>query len=120
MSTVSTMSLNSYGRRASSITTIESTDGRMMPPPLDMARLPPLPPSRRELEEKARLEEKAANAKVPLISVSIVDRFYTIPSFGFGGRVSSIQVQTSIQMGYKIPHLALTTLLLDYSFLDIA
>ncbi|KAK6603101.1 hypothetical protein H4I96_05869 [Botrytis cinerea] len=42
-----------------------SKDGRMLPPPLDMAKLPPLPPSRRELQEKARLEQKA---KFPLVS----------------------------------------------------
>ncbi|KAM0136272.1 hypothetical protein ACHAO1_004749 [Botrytis cinerea] len=65
VSTVSAMSLNSYGRPASSVTSIGSKDGRMLPPPLDMAKLPPLPPSRRELQEKARLEQKA---KFPLVS----------------------------------------------------
>ncbi|CAD6445731.1 cc18e0dc-3590-46ea-8bd3-a7a057b9a70f [Sclerotinia trifoliorum] len=65
VSTVSAISLNSYGRPPSSITSIGSTDKRMLPPPLDMAKLPPLPPSRRELQEKARLEQKA---KIPLVS----------------------------------------------------
>ncbi|ESZ95439.1 hypothetical protein SBOR_4180 [Sclerotinia borealis F-4128] len=65
LSTVSAMSLNSYGRPVSSRTSIGSTNGRMLPPPLDMAKLPPLPPSRRELQEKARLEQKA---KMPLVS----------------------------------------------------
>ncbi|KAA8570576.1 hypothetical protein EYC84_002837 [Monilinia fructicola] len=66
VSTISTMSLNSSGRPPSSITSIGSKDGRMLPPPLDMAKLPPLPPTRRELQEKARLEQKA---KMPLVSI---------------------------------------------------
>ena len=82
VSTVSAMSLNSYGRPASSVTSIGSKDGRMLPPPLDMAKLPPLPPSRRELQEKARLEQKA---KFPLVSVSISS---TISSPGFGRTIS--------------------------------
>ncbi|QSZ29922.1 hypothetical protein DSL72_004440 [Monilinia vaccinii-corymbosi] len=65
VSTVSALSLNGYGRPPSSITSIGSKDGRVLPPPLDMAKLPPLPPTRRELQEKARIEQKA---KMPLVS----------------------------------------------------
>ncbi|KAI9642186.1 hypothetical protein NHQ30_008988 [Ciborinia camelliae] len=72
MSTVSAMSLNSYGRPSSSITSIGSTEGRMLPPPLDMAKLPPLPPTRRELQEKARLEQKAKMSLVSTKSAPIV------------------------------------------------
>ncbi|PBP24767.1 transglutaminase-like superfamily protein [Diplocarpon rosae] len=50
-STVSGMSLG-YGSR---IMTVSSGDGRRLPPALGDATLPPLPPTKRELEEKAKI-----------------------------------------------------------------
>ncbi|KAK6585044.1 hypothetical protein PZA11_001771 [Diplocarpon coronariae] len=87
-SAVSGMSLG-YGP---STTTVSSGDGRRLPPALGDAKLPPLPPTKRELEEKARVakgkdsdrraREKEARArsqgeaskldKVPLIEVRSV------------------------------------------------
>lgn len=63
-STISGMSLSQAG---SSITSTSSVDTqRKLPPALGEAKLPPLPPSRRELEEKAR---DAKAMKVPLVTV---------------------------------------------------
>lgn len=65
MSYSSTISGLSLGQ-ASSISSVESQ--RKLPPSLDQAKLPPLPPTRREREAR-EAEEKAANAKkTPLIS----------------------------------------------------
>ena len=64
-STISGMSLG-YG---SSLTSVSSGDGRKLPPALGDAKLPPLPPTRREVEEKNRIakekevEEKARIAE---------------------------------------------------------
>ncbi|KAK3390540.1 hypothetical protein B0H63DRAFT_118755 [Podospora didyma] len=63
ISTVSSLSLNqtrSYGSNAPQ----DNQPVRRLPPPLEQAKLPPLPPSRRELEAKAR-EEKEAAARSP-------------------------------------------------------
>jgi protein disulfide-isomerase-like protein len=52
--------------QGSSITSISSVDSqRKLPPALGEAKLPPLPPTRRELEEKAAM---AKAAKAPLVS----------------------------------------------------
>lgn len=67
-STISGMSL---GHTVSSNTSVSSKDGpRNLPPTFDQAKLPPLPPTRRELEEKAKLEKASARptAKAPLES----------------------------------------------------
>jgi hypothetical protein len=74
VSTVSAMSLNSYGRPASSITSVGSTDTqRRVPPAFDMAKLPPLPPTRREREEQAaNMAANTVAAKAPLVAVSIL------------------------------------------------
>jgi thiol-disulfide isomerase/thioredoxin len=62
----STISGISLSQTVSSTTSASSTDTqRKLPPPLDEANLPPLPPTRRELEEKAK---KAYAAKPPLVS----------------------------------------------------
>ncbi|RDL35856.1 Cysteine proteinase [Venustampulla echinocandica] len=66
MSLSSTISALSLGQAPSSTSSVESQ--RKMPPPLDMAKLPPLPPSRRELEQR-KAEEEARAPKIPLISV---------------------------------------------------
>lgn len=52
----------SLGQTASSTTSASSVESRKLPPPLHEAKLPPLPPTRRELEEKAK-----AN-KAPLVT----------------------------------------------------
>ncbi|TPX15016.1 uncharacterized protein E0L32_004846 [Thyridium curvatum] len=70
VSTISNVSLN----QSSSATSVGSTDGhntRKLPPPLDQAKLPPLPPTRRELEAKAReaaaSEQAVQAARAPLL-----------------------------------------------------
>jgi protein disulfide-isomerase-like protein len=60
-STVSGMSLG-QGSTTTSASSVDTQTGRKLPPPLDQAKLPPLPPSRREKEELAK-----AN-KVPLVT----------------------------------------------------
>lgn len=67
MSLSSTISALSLGQAPSSASSVESQ--RKVPPPLDMAKLPPLPPSRRELEQRKLEEEARAPPKIPLISV---------------------------------------------------
>lgn len=63
-STISGMSL---GQTASSTTSASSTDTqRKLPPSFDQTKLPPLPPTKRELEEKAK---SANEARIPMISV---------------------------------------------------
>jgi hypothetical protein len=64
LSTVSSVSLN-----ASSATSYNS-DGvtRKLPPTLDQANLPPLPPTRREREAQEAAEKEAAQSKYPLVS----------------------------------------------------
>ncbi|KUI54905.1 Kyphoscoliosis peptidase [Cytospora mali] len=59
MSHVSTMSSLSLNQTISSTTSAGST-GRKLPPPLEQANLPPLPPSRRELESAMATESEAA------------------------------------------------------------
>ncbi|KAF4633398.1 hypothetical protein G7Y89_g4715 [Cudoniella acicularis] len=66
-STISSLSLG----QTSSVSSVESQ--RKLPPSLDMAKLPPLPPTRREreareAEEQARIAKENAN-KAPLISM---------------------------------------------------
>lgn len=70
-STVSSLSLNNT---LSSTTSRGSIDGRKLPPPLDQALLPPLPPSRRDREnvqaketEDARAATAAKIVKAPLL-----------------------------------------------------
>jgi thiol-disulfide isomerase/thioredoxin len=69
-STISGMSLSQAGS-ATSASSVGSD--RKLPPALGDAKLPPLPPTRRELEEKARvqkeLEEREAATKVSLVAV---------------------------------------------------
>lgn len=71
-STISGLSLTQTPSR-SSVTSSSSVDTqRKLPPTLDQAKLPPLPPTRREREEKAKLEGQARatnTPKVPLITV---------------------------------------------------
>ncbi|KAJ9162175.1 Kyphoscoliosis peptidase [Coniochaeta hoffmannii] len=64
MSTLSSASLNNTVSSATSIGSDQPT--RRLPPMLDQAKLPPLPPTRRELEAKAK-EEAASRA--PLHSI---------------------------------------------------
>lgn len=54
---------------------IEANTPRRLPPPLDLAKLPPLPPTRRELEAKAKeaAEKEAANAAPSLPARRIAD-----------------------------------------------
>ncbi|KAG9230357.1 hypothetical protein BJ875DRAFT_158490 [Amylocarpus encephaloides] len=65
MSHSSTISGLSLGHTASSNSSVESQ--RKLPPALDMAKLPPLPPTKRELEQR-RFEEQVRSPKVPLVS----------------------------------------------------
>lgn len=111
VSTVSAMSLNSYGRPASSRTSTRSSDGRMLPPPLDMAKLPPLPPSRRELQEKARLEQKA---KMPLVSVSMISIILVLGVI----EGSSIFMLNSVHIEHNILFPVIIYFLLALNFLD--
>lgn len=66
LSYTSSISNLSIGHSGSSATSIDTSSSRKLPPPLDQENLPPLPPSRRELEEKAKM---ARQTKVPSISV---------------------------------------------------
>lgn len=59
-STISGVSLG----QTSSASSVDTQ--RKLPPPLEQAKLPPLPPTRRELEEKAKANKEA---KIPLISL---------------------------------------------------
>lgn len=55
---------------ASSNSSTGTSDGRRLPPVLDLASLPTLPPTKRELAEKARLENEAKLVtKAPLLSI---------------------------------------------------
>jgi thiol-disulfide isomerase/thioredoxin len=54
MSISSTISGLSLGQPASSISSVDSQ--RKLPPTLDMAKLPPLPPNRREIEQRTKAE----------------------------------------------------------------
>lgn len=105
------MSLNSYGRPASSITSIGSKDGRTLPPPLDVAKLPPLPPSRRELQEKARLEQKA---KIPLVTVSFKSNFSIV--FGFRNRWMCSQDLSDSQVEFIVSGVVIAVLSLAFKF----
>ena len=65
ISVSSTMSVMSLGQGSSATSGSSIGEGRKMPPPLEHAKLPPLPPTRREREEA----EKLANAKrAPLVT----------------------------------------------------
>ncbi len=67
VSAVSSLSL----KQASSATSVGSGDGRLarkLPPALGQAKLPPLPPTRRELEERAK--EAAANEAISQVRAS--------------------------------------------------
>ncbi|ODA76208.1 hypothetical protein RJ55_08053 [Drechmeria coniospora] len=59
-SQLSTVSSVSIGHPASSISSQASNGGRMLPPTYDPSSLPPLAPTRRELEAKAKETEAAA------------------------------------------------------------
>ncbi|KAK3306577.1 uncharacterized protein B0T15DRAFT_145673 [Chaetomium strumarium] len=65
LSTVSSLSLN-HSKSATSNGPPEGQTPRRLPPPLEQAKLPPLPPTRRELEAKAReAAEKEAASNTP-------------------------------------------------------
>ncbi|KAH8912644.1 hypothetical protein BR93DRAFT_955150 [Coniochaeta sp. PMI_546] len=66
-STVSTASLNNTASSATSVGSDHST--RRLPPTLDQAKLPPLPPTRRELEARAKEEAAAQAARAPLHTI---------------------------------------------------
>ncbi|TAQ91456.1 hypothetical protein B7494_g144 [Chlorociboria aeruginascens] len=79
----STISGLSLGHGGSSITSGSSVEGRKLPPTLDQAKLPPLPPTRREREQKEAEEEQAKAPRMALVSMksesnlralSVVDR----------------------------------------------
>jgi hypothetical protein len=53
----------------SSTSSVDTCTGRKLPPPLGQAKLPPLPPTKRELEEKAK-QEKQARASIVSIKSS--------------------------------------------------
>lgn len=65
LSTVSSLSLNQT--RTASIGGSETQTPRRLPPPLEQAKLPPLPPTRRELEAKAKEAAKEAARETPAL-----------------------------------------------------
>lgn len=67
ISTISSASLNNTASSATSVGSDQPT--RRLPPSLDHAKLPPLPPTRRELEARAKEEAAAQVARAPLQSV---------------------------------------------------
>lgn len=67
VSQYSAISSNSIAQSiGSSTSSVDTCTGRKLPPPLELATLPPLPPTKRELEEKARQEKQA---RAPIVSV---------------------------------------------------
>ncbi|KAG0649347.1 Kyphoscoliosis peptidase [Hyphodiscus hymeniophilus] len=62
MSFSSTVSGTSLSQAGSSTTSASSVESRKLPPPLHDTKLPPLPPSKKEVEEKAKFN------KVPLVT----------------------------------------------------
>ncbi|AEO67066.1 uncharacterized protein THITE_2043857 [Thermothielavioides terrestris NRRL 8126] len=67
LSTVSSLSLNQT-KSATSNEVPQGPTPRRLPPPLEQAKLPPLPPTRRELDAKAKeeAEKESASATPPL------------------------------------------------------
>ncbi|TVY40921.1 Protein disulfide-isomerase [Lachnellula subtilissima] len=65
-STISSMSLSQAGSTNTNASSVDSA--RKLPPALNQAKLPPLPPSRRE-REQAEAEERRNPPKVPLTSI---------------------------------------------------
>lgn len=86
MSQSSTISAFSMGTSAASSTTsAESNAGRKLPPRLDLATLPQLPPTKRELAAKAQQEkeEKAAAATEAKRSLQSVKSAPAVPQVAF-------------------------------------
>ncbi|KAJ0305232.1 hypothetical protein COL516b_005464 [Colletotrichum fioriniae] len=70
-SEISNLSSLSLNQTVSSATSVHSIDGptRKLPPTLDQAKLPPLPPTKREREAAQAKEAAAQQPKFPLVSV---------------------------------------------------
>ncbi|KAK0718130.1 hypothetical protein B0T26DRAFT_711980 [Lasiosphaeria miniovina] len=83
LSTVSSLSLNNTRSSASSVGT-DIQPLRRLPPALDQAKLPPLPPTRRELEAKAREREREEKKNAATRSPSLTPK----PSPSVGSRIA--------------------------------
>lgn len=95
MSTVSSLSLRHISSR-SSVTSTETQPQRRLPPALDQAKLPPLPPTKREREAQAEKEaaEKQATEALPapirsIKSAPIVPQVHSQPKPSLPPRVPS-------------------------------
>ncbi|ORY65266.1 uncharacterized protein BCR38DRAFT_432264 [Pseudomassariella vexata] len=97
MSTMSSLSLNPVSSRTSTTST-ETQPTRKLPPALDQAKLPPLPPTRREREAQAAKEaaerEATATINTPLKSIKsgpVVCQVEDAPRPGLPPRLPSRQ-----------------------------
>ncbi|KAK7956597.1 Kyphoscoliosis peptidase [Apiospora aurea] len=68
MSVMSNLSLNQISSRTSTTST-ETQPGRKLPPTLDQAKLPPLPPSRKDREAAQEAAQRDAGGVAPMRSI---------------------------------------------------